>query len=157
MTTAKQAIDTTINSTAEYVKHMTANIVKLSAHVERLDRVLARFEDSHNINVMHSGSSLVVRVPVGKMDEVVPVIEALEEEFGIEFDKTEDVADYGWRLFKCKDYDWIRVDAEVKQGSEECRKVIVAYETKQVPVYEIKCGEDASMPDAPKPEQLETV
>lgn len=157
MTTAKQSLDTSIKSMSEYVKYVTEDIVRLSVYVERLDRVLARFEETHRIDVMHSTGSLVVRVPVSKMDEVAPVIEALEEEFGIEFDKTEDVADYGWRLFKCKDYNWIRVDAEVKQGSEECRKVIVGYETKQVPVYEIKCGEDAAQPDAPKPEQLETV
>lgn len=154
MTTAKQSLDTSIKSMSEYVKYVTEDIVRLSVYVERLDRVLARFEETHRIDVMHSTGSLVVRVPVAKMAEVVPVIEALEEEFGIEFDKTEDVADYGWRLFKCKDYNWIRVDAEVKQGSEECRKVIVAYETKQVPVYEIKCGEDAAQPDAPKPEEI---
>lgn len=155
MTTAKQSLDTSIKSMSEYVKYVTEDIVKLSIYVERLDRVLARFEETHRIDVMHSTGRLVVRVPVAKMDEVVPVIEALEEEFGIEFDKTEDIANYGWRMFKCKDYDWIRVDAEVKQGSEECRKVIVGYETKQVPVYEIKCGEDAAQPDAPKPEEIE--
>lgn len=154
MTTAQQALNTSIESMASYVKYMTQEIAKLSPYVDRLDRVLSRFEESHEINIMTSSAKFVVRVPVAKMDEVVPVIEALEEEFGIEFDKTEDVADYGWRLFKCKDYDWIRVDAEVKQGSEECRKVIVAYETKQVPVYEIKCGEDAATPDA-QPQAVE--
>ena len=137
----------------DYVKYVTQYIVKLSVYVDQLDRVLAQFEESHCIDVMQSGHTFVVRVPVGNMAEVVPVIEALENMFGIEFDKTEDVANYGWRMFKCKDYDWIRVDAEVKQGSEECRKVIVAYETKQVPVYEIKCGEDAATPDAPNPQE----
>ena len=155
MKTAQKALDNSIEGVSSYVKYMTQEIVRLTPYVERLDRVLARFEETHQITVMHSGNSLIVRVPVAKMDEVVPVIEALEEEFGIEFDKTEDVADFGWRLFKCKDYDWIRVDAEVKQGSEECRKVIVAYETKQVPVYEIKCGEDAATPDA-QPEAVES-
>lgn len=154
MTTAKQSLDSSIKGMSDYVKYVTEDIVKLSVYVERLDRVLATFEETHRIDVMHGSGRLIVRVPVAKMDEVVPVIEALEEEFGIEFDKTEDVADYGWRMFKCKDYDWIRVDAEVKQGSEECRKVIVAYETKQVPVYEIKCGEDAAQPDAPKPDEI---
>jgi hypothetical protein len=157
MTTAKQTIESSIKQIGDYVKHMTQEIVKLSVYVDQLDRVLAQFEESHSINVMQSSGKFLVRVPVAKMDEVVPVIEAIESEFGIEFDKTEDVADYGWRLFKCKDHDWIRVDAEVKQGSEECRKVIVAYETKQVPVYEIKCGEDAAQPDAQKPTEIETV
>jgi hypothetical protein len=154
MRTAKQVIQSSTEAIANYVKYATQDIIKLSVYADQLDRVLSQFEESHRIELMQSSGKFIVRVPVAKMDEVVPVIEALEEGFGIEFDSTEDVANYGWRLFKCKDYDWIRVDAEVKQGSEECRKVIVAYETKQVPVYEIKCGEDAATPDA-QPEVVE--
>jgi hypothetical protein len=153
METAKKALDNSIEAISSYVKQTAQQIVKLTPYAERLDCALARFDGDLDISVMHSSNSFIVRVPVKKMDEVAPVIEAIEEEFGIEFDDTEDVPDYGWRLFKCKGCNWIRIDAEVKPGSQECRKVVVSYETKQVPVYEIKCGEDAAQPDA----QPETV
>jgi hypothetical protein len=147
MSKAQQAIQAMIDGATNYLQSCMKDAINLCAYSDKIDKAIDRLENKDQIQLMVASNIMLVRVKVAKMDEVSPVIESLESELGIEFDKTEDRAEYGWRLFTCKDAPWIRVDAEIEPGSEECRKVIVAYETQQVPVYEIKCGEDAAQPD----------
>lgn len=118
--------------------------------VESALRHARRFMD---IGTMFLGNQLLVRVKVEKLANVAPLVECLEEDLGIEFDKTDDRAEFSWREFTCKSAHWIRVDAELVGDGPECRRVIVGY--KQEPVYELKCGDDASTPDVPPPTQLE--
>lgn len=108
--------------------------------------ILRKFKD---INVSISCGKITLSLHVTKMDEIIPFLDAIEEAMGISFDNTHDVAQYSWREFKCKDAPWIEVDAHVPSTGEDCRRVVVGY--KQEPVYEIKCGDDAKVPDAPKP------
>ena len=106
-----------------------------------------------NISTMFMGDQLLVRVRVDKMADVSPLIECLEEDLAIEFDKTRDQAEYSWREFTCATAPWIRVDAELVADGPECKRVIVGY--KQEPVYELKCGEEANTPDVQPPSQTE--
>jgi hypothetical protein len=128
-----------------------AQAEELHTKMVRLDRVLTtigRFVDGR---VLMMGTQAVVCVKVNKIADITPVIETIEAELGISFDKTHDAAEQRWRQFECAAAPWVRVDAELRADGPECRRVIVGYE--QTPVYEIKCGDDADTPDATPPTQ----
>ncbi len=101
------------------------------------------------VHPMFLGAQLLFRVKVQKIADVQPLLECLEEDLGLSFDKTYDQAAHSWREFTCEKAPWLRVDAELIADGPECRRVIVGY--KQEPVYELKCGDDAATPDAPAP------
>lgn len=117
---------------------------------ERLGRVTRIIEKFASVRYVFSDSRVIICVDVKNIKEITPVLEVLTEEMGAEFDRSHDEADMGWRKFYSSNMPWIRVDAELKGEGPECRRVIVGYEQK--PVYEIKCGDDAAMPDAAPPE-----
>jgi hypothetical protein len=116
---------------------------------ERLGRVTRIIEKFARVDYVFLDTKVIIRVDVKSIKEITPVLEVLTEEMGAEFDCTRDEADLGWREFISSNMPWIRVDAELKGDGPECRRVIVGYEQK--PVYEIKCGDDAAMPDATQP------
>lgn len=121
----------------------------LYPHMARIDAALAPIAPFIETNLMLLSNQILVRVKVDRIKDVEPLIASLESSLGIEFDKTEDRAEYSWREFRCEKAPWIRIDAELKADGPECRRVIVGYET--VPKYELKCGEEANTPDAPPP------
>jgi hypothetical protein len=122
----------------------------LKPKFERLGRVTRIIEKFSTVRYVFSEKKVIVCVDVKTIKEIEPVLEVLTEELGAEFDNTRDEASLGWREFTSSNMPWIRVDAELKGEGPECRRVIVGYEQK--PVYEIKCGDDAAMPDAAPPE-----
>lgn len=140
-------------SIARQVETHRGLIVKtegLLAHipaVERCHKTLSRFVKA--LPLMLLGTKILLRIEVAKLADIESVLEQVEEDLGVEFDKTQDYAEQRWRTFESKTADWIRVDAELAADGEECRRVVVGYDT--VPRYELKCGEDAKMPDAPPP------
>lgn len=117
-----------------------------AARIEPLVKTLGRFR---TVNTMVMSSKILVCVKVDKLADIETVLDYLQDELGVEFDKSQDYAEQSWRTFESKSAKWLRVDAELRADGPECRRVIVGYET--VPKYELKCGEDASMPDAPAP------
>ena len=122
----------------------------LKPKFERLGRVTRIIEKFATVGYVFLDNKVIIRVDVKSIKEITPVLEVLTEEMGAEFDQTRDEADLGWREFTSSNMPWIRVDAELRGEGPECRRVIVGYEQK--PVYEIKCGDDAAMPDAAPPE-----
>jgi hypothetical protein len=122
----------------------------LKPKFERLGRVTRIIEKFTAVRYIFSDKKVIICIDVKTIKEIEPVLEVLTEEMGAEFDKTRDEASLGWREFTPSNMPWIRVDAELKGEGPECRRVIVGYEQK--PVYEIKCGDDAAMPDAAPPE-----
>jgi hypothetical protein len=122
----------------------------LKPKFERLGRVTRIIEKFATVGYVFVDTKVIIRVDVNSIKEITPVLEVLTEEMGAEFDRTHDEADLGWREFTSSNMPWIRVDAELKGEGPECRRVIVGYEQK--PVYKIKCGDDAAMPDAAPPE-----
>ena len=123
----------------------------LYQHMARIDAALKPIEPFVKPMLMLLGNQILIRARVDRIKDVEPLIASLESSLGIEFDKTEDRAEYSWREFKCANAPWIRVDAELTADGPECRRVIVGYET--VPKYELKCGEEANQPDAPRPNE----
>jgi hypothetical protein len=123
----------------------------LMAHVAAVDRcckTLSRFVKMSGTMVI--SGQILLRFEVAKLVDIEPVLEQIEQDLGVEFDKTSDHAELRWRTFESKTSSWLRVDAELAADGEECRRVVVGYDT--VPRYELKCGEDAKTPDAARPE-----
>ena len=83
------------------------------------------------------GIMVVLGCRVSAIAEIAPVLELLEKELKITFDASEDRPDMMWRCYTSKQLRWLRVDAEVIDGSAACKKVIVCYE--QTPKYEMQC------------------
>ena len=121
----------------------------LQPQIARLDRVLKTIGRFVEGRTMFIGEQILICVKVNKIAEIEPVLDVLQEELEIEFDRSEDAAQQGWRVFHSKNAPWLRVDAELRADGPECRRVIVGYES--VPKYEIRCGEDADAPDAAPP------
>lgn len=119
---------------------------ELYVYAARLDPLIKTLKRFCKIKTMILSCQILVCVKVDKLADIEPVLGYLQDELGIEFDKSQDNAEQAWRQFECKDAKWLRVDAELIADGPECRRVIVGYET--VPKYELKCGEDAQMPDA---------
>lgn len=131
---------------ANDVEHLMARVPA----VERCCKTLARFVKLGGTMIL--SGKILLRVEVKKLADIEPVLAQIEDDLGVEFDKTQDMAEYRWRSFESKASPWLRVDAELQADGEECRRVVVGYDT--VPRYELKCGEDAKTPDAPPPESL---
>lgn len=134
-------------------KRCIENAQGMYQHMARIDAALTPLMPFIKPTLMMMSNQILIRVKVDRIKDVEPLIESLEASLGIEFDNTHDQAEYSWREFKCAKAPWIRVDAELTADGPECRRVIVGYET--VPKYELKCGEEASQPDAPKPPETE--
>jgi hypothetical protein len=140
-----------IDDQIETYKRCIETARNLYPHMARIDAALTPLVPFIKPTLMMMSNQILIRVKVERIKDIEPLIESLEASLGIEFDNTHDQAEYSWREFKCEKAPWIRVDAELTADGPECRRVIVGYET--VPKYEIKCGEDASQPDAPNPNQ----
>lgn len=151
MTTVAEKIAASVASTAKMHRALAQKTEGLMAHVaavERCHRTLSRFVKMGGVMVL--SQQILLRIEVAKLSDVQPALEQIEEDLGVEFDKTQDTAEYRWRSFESAAAPWIRVDAELTADGEECRRVVVGYDT--VPRYELKCGDDAKVPDAPPPE-----
>jgi hypothetical protein len=122
-----------------------ARLEDLGPQFAQLDRSMRTVNKFVNSRYMIIHSRILVCVKVAKITGIEPVIETLQEDLGIEFDGSSDSAEQGWRSFYSTAAPWIRVDAELIADGPECRRVITGY--KQTPIYEIKCGDDAT-PDA---------
>ena len=93
------------------------------------------------LHIIITSGQVIICVPVSNMKkDISPVLDILESILDIEFDKNYDQADLAWRQFTASKAPWIRVDAEIKADSPDCKKVIVGYE--QTPKYEIHCAEE---------------
>lgn len=139
-----------LESSLQSKRDVITGLEDLRPKFERLGRVTRIIEKFATVGYVFLDTKVIIRVDVKSIKEITPVLEVLTEEMGAEFDRTHDEADLGWREFTSSNMPWIRVDAELKGEGPECRRVIVGYEQK--PVYKIKCGDDAAMPDAAPPE-----
>jgi hypothetical protein len=142
-------IDEMISERVQSILESVTLLEDLSPKFKRLDALMKNIGPFIEYRNMIIGNQLLVCVKVKRMVDIQPVIEYLQNQLSIEFDKTSDYAEGGWRSFTSKDAEWLRVDAELTGDGPECRRVIVGYDT--VPKYEIKSGDDAAAPDAPKP------
>lgn len=139
-----------LESSLQSRRDVITSLEDMRPKFERLGRVTRIIEKFATVGYVFLDTRVIIRVDVKSIKEITPVLEVLTEEMGAEFDRTHDEANLGWREFTSSNMPWIRVDAELKGEGPECRRVIVGYEQK--PVYEIKCGDDAAMPDAAPPE-----
>lgn len=80
---------------------------------------------------------------VTDMKQVEPVLEHLEEQLEIKFDRSEDHGKLGWREFSSSNLPAFRVEAEVDSTdpASKCRRVQDGFET--IPKYKIVCDEDS--------------
>ena len=135
-------------------RKLAIEVELLGAHVAAVDRclkTLGRFVKIRGTMIL--SGKILIRVEVAKLADIEPVLEQIEDDLGIEFDKTQDFAEHRWRTYESKTAAWVRVDAELQADGEECRRVVVGYT--QVPRYELRCGEDARVPDAEPPAEPE--
>jgi hypothetical protein len=139
-----------LESSLQSKRDVITGLEDMRPKFERLGRVTRIIEKFATVGYVFLDTKVIIRVDVKSIKEITPVLEVLTEEMGAEFDQTRDEADLGWREFTSSNMPWIRVDAELRGEGPECRRVIVGYEQK--PVYEIKCGEEAAMPDAAPPD-----
>ena len=139
-----------LESSLQSRRDVITDLEDMRPKFERLGRVTRIIEKFATVGYVFLDNKVIIRVDVKSIKEITPVLEVLTEEMGAEFDRTHDEASLGWREFTSSNMPWIRVDAELRGEGPECRRVIVGYEQK--PVYEIKCGDEAAMPDAAPPE-----
>ena len=139
-----------LESSLQSKRDVITGLEDMRPKFERLGRVTRIIEKFATVGYVFLDTKVIIRVDVKSIKEITPVLEVLTEEMGAEFDRTHDEARLGWREFTSSNMPWIRVDAELRGEGPECRRVIVGYEQK--PVYEIKCGDEAAMPDAAPPE-----
>jgi hypothetical protein len=131
-----QAYEQNIEAVRESLKKM----MSIQIDVERLQKTMNQFEKPMNVRYIASGRLIMVCVKVESIKDIEPVLEAISNEFAIEFDNSQDEAALGWRMFTTKNLPWLRVDAELKEDNAACRRVIVGY--KQVPEYKIECSDE---------------
>lgn len=88
-------------------------------------------------------------VPVKSMKHMAEVLEFLQAELGMEFDKSGDYPGGGYRMFTStnQDFLWLNVRAMVHQNDEDdgalCKRVITGYKTVEQPVYKLECKDAA--------------
>jgi hypothetical protein len=136
------------DKTGELKKEITS-MEDLAPKFKRLDTLMKNIGPFIKYRRLIALNMMMVCVDVKRIADIEPVIEYLQDQMGIEFDETRDEAQMGWRVYSCKAEAWFRLDAELAADGPDCRRVVVGYET--VPKYEIKCGDDAAMPDAAPP------
>jgi hypothetical protein len=136
----KRSLDNAQESWEKHVRKLEDNRPKF----ERAAKIVRPFSRLMSMRLEVSPFYLTINLYVDSMDQAAPVIEELEEQLGIEFDDTEDVAETWatYRTFKCAKEDWLRIDANLKADGPGCAKVQVG--EKVVPIYEIRCGEDGA-------------
>lgn len=145
-----QTVDEMIASKVGELKQEITTIEDLSPKFKRLDALMKNIGPFVKYHRIFASNMMIVCVKVKRIADIEPVIEYLQDQMGIEFDNTRDEAQLGWRIYSCKAAPWFRLDAELSADGPDCRRVVVGYET--VPKYEIKCGDDAAIPDAAPPE-----
>lgn len=121
-----------------------ADMEDLRPRFDRAAKALRPLSRLMDIRLNISISGIEVNLEVDSMDDAAPVLDELAEALGVEFDASRDQAETwgAWREFRCKDAPWIKVDANIKSDAAGCAKVKVG--EKVVPVYEIRCGDDAA-------------
>ena len=142
-------IDAMIAQRSGELRKEIINMEDLAPKFKRLGALMKNIGPFVKARTILLSNMLIVCIKVKRIADIEPVIEYLQDQMGIEFDSTRDDANMGWRIYSCKAEPWFRVDAELESDGPDCRRVIVGYET--VPKYEIKCGDDAAMPDAERP------
>jgi hypothetical protein len=110
---------------------------------ERAARLVRPFSRMMPVRLEMSPFQMTINLYVESMDAAAPVLEELAEGLGIEFDKSKDTAEewFTYRAFESGAAPWLKVDANLTGDGPECSRVQVG--EKLVPVYEIRCGEDA--------------
>jgi len=125
------------------IKNNTDNLRKLNSLLDRVV-MLNGLADEHafmaNTTYHFYGPQVLICLKVEKLSDIEPLLALLEKTFAIEFDKSVDCADGGWRQFECKTATWLRVDAELKADGVECRRVVVGLTDPQ-PIFAFECGE----------------
>ena len=131
---------------AEMAKRIesVATLARLMPQFIKLDAVLKKIGDGWDLCTMMHSDQILVCVRVKRVKDIQPLLELLEVGLDVEFDKTHDAAQAGWRQFECANAKWLRVDAELIADGPGCQRVIKGYE--QVPVYEIQCLEEIDPP-----------
>ena len=81
----------------------------------------------------------LVNKPQKAMTDVLPVLEIVEDKLHTQFDKSIDCAQNGWREFRASATPWIRVDADLVDDSDACKRVVVGF--REEPIYEFQCLE----------------
>lgn len=144
-----RTIDEMIAEKTSELKREITQVEDLAPKFKRLDALMKNIGPFVKYRRLILPHMMAVCVDVKRIADIEPVVEYLQDQMGIEFDETRDVAQMGWRVYSCKTEPWFRLDAELAADGPDCRRVVVGYET--VPKYEIKCGDDAAMPDAEPP------
>jgi hypothetical protein len=144
-----RTIDEMIADKTSELKREITQVEDLAPKFKRLDALMKNIGPFVKYRRLILPNMMSVCVDVKRISDIEPVVEYLQDQMGIEFDETRDVARMGWRVYSCKAEPWFRLDAELADDGPDCRRVVVGYET--VPKYEIKCGDDAAMPDAAPP------
>ncbi len=121
-----------------------AAILDGEAYMSAEPEVWFRWDDSAECNLR---VTIVLQNIESLKDGRVPHVLGVAESLGFEFNKTEDYAsaNYAERTFRSelqlgKVQIKLRVVADIKDGSESCRKVQVGTEIKEVAKYEIVCN-----------------
>ena len=144
-----RTIDEMIADKTSELKREITQVEDLAPKFKRLDALMKNIGPFIKYRRLIALNMMMVCVEVKRIADIEPVIEYLQDQMGIEFDETRDEATLGWRVYSCKAEPWFRLDAELAADGPDCRRVVVGYET--VPKYEIKCGDDATTPDAEPP------
>jgi len=128
------------------IQNNTDNLRKLNSLLNRvvtLNVLADEHECMANAAYHFYGSQILICSKVDKLSDIETMLALLENTFAIEFDKSSDCADGGWRQFECKTASWLRVDAELKADGVECRRVVVGLTDPQ-PIFAFECGEVTS-------------
>ncbi len=144
-----RTIDEIIADKTRELKREITQVEDLAPKFKRLDALMKNIGPFVKYRPVVLHHMMAVCVEVKRIADIEPVVEYLQNQMGIEFDETRDEARMGWRIYSCKTEPWFRLDAELAADGSDCRRVVVGYET--VPKYEIKCGDDATTPDAEPP------
>lgn len=117
-----------------YKKQMENN-KKFFAKFGDTIRRLSHFYDA-TIDV--ESDAIEVAIEVKDLKELMPLFAFIESEHSVTFDKSYDLAEYGWRTYTAKDC-WLKVRGNVGTNSEKCKRVLTGYQ--QVPTYKLECEE----------------
>jgi len=87
-----------------------------------------------------------LEVTVKSFKDTLPLLEKLAD-WGYDFSKSEDQPTYGVRRYIS---DRIVIEAELQEGDESCRRVVIGYEklSEPRPIYGFECGDPQDLPAA---------
>ena len=129
------SFDKSFARAAELAREAAANRRELKRRCAPVRDLIDR---SSCVVLTSEGDRLMVEFEVDSFADGADLLEAFESRLGIEFTKTFDQAEYGWREYIAPDAPWLRVDLRPKAGSEVCRRVVVG--EKREPIYGFDCG-----------------